>query len=79
MNEDFKSETFELLLMLSVATTVAEEVSGYEKQYQMTSADFMVKFNDGALPENVEFFQWRTAYTGLKHVIKQICQQANVI
>ena len=50
--------------------TVAE-LDQYENKYGMSSEDFLARFESGDLPEEEEFFSWRTTYTGLINIVKR--------
>lgn len=46
------------------------DLKQYELKYKMTSGDFLAAFESGELPENVDFFRWRTVYVGYRHFLK---------
>jgi hypothetical protein len=41
-------------------------LNGYEKKYSLATNDFLIKFNDGSLGDDEDFFKWYSLIQALK-------------
>lgn len=62
----------ELTLSEAKVNLISEEIEGFEKRYEMSSEEFVDKFERGELGDDQEYFEWWGLVRGLKKIEEQI-------
>ncbi len=62
----------ELALSESKVNLIMEEIEGFEKRYEMSSEEFLDKFEQGELGDAQDFFEWWGLVRGLRKIEEQI-------
>ena len=62
----------ELALSEAKVNLIREEIEGFEKRYEMSSEEFLDKFEQGELGDDQEYFEWWGLIRGLKKIEEQI-------
>lgn len=62
----------ELALLEAKANLLRREIHELEKKYQMSSDEFLAKFEKGELGDDQDFFEWWGLLRGLKKVEENI-------
>ena len=62
----------ELALSEAKVNLIREEIKEFEKRYEMSSEDFLDKFEQGELGDAQDFFEWWGLMRGLKKIEEQI-------
>ena len=56
----------EIVLLESKINLLESEIKKFEEKYQLTSSEFVVKFDSGNLNDSQDFFEWWGLIRGLK-------------
>lgn len=48
------------------------ELSNFEKEYQMSTGEFLHRFNSGELGDDEQWFDWLFAYEAVEHLKEQL-------
>ncbi len=62
----------ELALSEAKVNLIREEIEGFEKRYEMSSEEFLDKFEQGELGDAQDFFEWWGLARGLRKIEEQI-------
>lgn len=62
----------ELILSESKVNLLKEEIKGFEKKYEMSSEEFMEKFERGELGDDQNYFEWWGLLRGIKKIEEKI-------
>ncbi|MDI6811239.1 MAG: hypothetical protein QMD80_06160 [archaeon] len=62
----------ELALSEAKVNLLREEIEGFEKKYELSSEDFVDKFERGELGDAQDYFEWWGLVRGLKKIEEQI-------
>jgi len=62
----------ELTLSEAKVNLIREEIEGFEKRYEMSSEEFMDKFECGEVGDDQDYFEWWGLVRGLKKIEEQI-------
>ncbi len=62
----------ELALSEAKMNLIREELEGFEKRYEMSSDEFVAKFEHGELGDEQDYFEWWGLVRGLKTIEEQI-------
>ncbi len=62
----------ELALSEAKVNLISEEIEGFEKRYEMSSEEFVDKFERGDLGDDQDYFEWWGLVRGLKKIEEQI-------
>ncbi|NOR76988.1 MAG: hypothetical protein GQ523_00825 [Methanophagales archaeon] len=62
----------ELALSEAKVNLIREEIEGFEKRYEMSSEEFLDKFEQGELGDAQDFFEWWGLERGLRKIEEQI-------
>lgn len=49
-----------------------EEIGGFEERYEMSSEEFMTKFERGELGDEQDYFEWWGLLTGIKKIEEKL-------
>ena len=64
----------ELALMEAKVNLIKEEIEGFEKRYELSSEEFLDKFERGTFGDDQEYFEWWGLIRGLKKIEEQIAK-----
>ena len=69
----------EYRLLESRANMLRQEINVHEKEYRMSSDEFVTKFEGGELGDNQTFFEWWGLIEGLKKTEAKIVEITAVL
>jgi hypothetical protein len=58
----------ELALSEAKVNLIMEEIEGFEKRYELSSGEFVDKFERGELGDDQDYFEWWGLVRGLKKI-----------
>jgi hypothetical protein len=56
----------------TLKTTLAARIAAFENQYHMPTREFYPRFEDGALGDAMDFFEWSATYEMLQNLERRI-------
>lgn len=56
----------------TLKTTLTARIAAFENQYNMPTREFYPRFEDGALGDAMDFFEWSATYEMLQHLERRI-------
>jgi hypothetical protein len=62
----------ELTLSEAKVNLIREEIEGFEKRYEMSSEEFVDKFERGELGDDQDYFEWWGLLRGIKKIEERI-------